>query len=94
MYESLTERQKLAALALKYYQGFNWEPKEGDYYTSSRADLELYRIAIIQDGIVSTEYCRNHDVPSVRAAWDLDGFTTSGFGPRRVYVPDWILEQP
>ena len=40
----LTEWQKIEAMALRFYSELQWVPKAGDYYTTSRADLELYRI--------------------------------------------------
>jgi len=90
-FEKLTEQQKLHSLAARFYQELEWVPKEGDYYTTSRADLELYRVVDIKDGKVFTEYCTN---PGLNIAeWDQSEFTTGGFGPKRVYVPDWILEK-
>lgn len=88
MKTSLTQDQKIQALALKYYQGYEWVPKAGDYYTTCRADLELYRVAKIEDGKIYTEYTTQ---PGVLTEWPLDSFTTYGFGLKRVYVPDFIL---
>lgn len=85
---SLTENQKLHALAYKYYQGAKWDPKKGDYYTTSRADLELYRIVDITDTKILTQYTTGSDAIS---EWDKDGFLTEGFGVNRVYVPDFIF---
>lgn len=79
----MTSQQKLVALSLRFYQGMKWEPKAGDYYTTSRADLELYRVVKIDAGKVFTEYCTR---PGVLTEWDEAGFTTEGFGPHRVYV--------
>lgn len=84
----LTEKQKLSALALKFYQGMQWKPEAGHFYTTSRADLELYRIAKIENGIVYTEYCTN---PGVFSEWAESEFIASGFGLRRVWVPDFIF---
>lgn len=81
--------QKLHALAAKYYQGVIWSPQKGDYYTSSRADLELYQIIEIQNNIITTIYCDKQCSPQ---AWGQNEFTTTGFGPNRVHVPLWILE--
>ena len=44
MRTKLTAEQKLQALSSKYYDGLEWQPKKGDYYTTSRNDLELYQI--------------------------------------------------
>ena len=85
---ALTPEQKLNALAYRFYQGGEWTPKAGDFYTTSRADLELYQVVKIEDGKVFTRYLIGSDVIS---EWDEAGFTTEGFGPRRVYVPDWVL---
>ena len=86
---ALTPHQKLSALAHRFYQGAQWQPKAGDYYTTSRADLELYRVAKIEEGKLFTEYCTQ---PGELTEWDSDTFTTEGFGPRRVHVPDFIIE--
>lgn len=84
----LTEKQKLNALAFKYYQGQKWEPKAGDYYTTSRADLELYQVVEVTEDKVKTKYL----IPdSPISEWDKSGFLTEGFGVNRVWVPDWVL---
>lgn len=91
----LTIEKKLQALSSKYYDFQEWQPKQGDFYTSARNDLELYRIAKIENGKVYTEYYHTEycDRPNGELSeWDLDGFTTEGFGVQRVYVPLWILD--
>lgn len=90
MYKKLTPMQKLYALSARYYQGVNWQPQKGDYYTSSRADLELYQIIDIHDGIVTTIYCDKQCSPQ---NWNEKEFTSIGFGMKRIHVPLWILEQ-
>lgn len=90
MYKSLTPLQKLYALAAKNYQGIKWTPQTGDYYTSARADLELYQVIEVKDGIIKTIYCDKQCSPQ---SWDETEFTTIGFGLHRVHVPLWILEQ-
>lgn len=87
---ALTPMQKLHALACRFYQAMQWEPKVGDYYTTSRADLELYQVVDVRDGKVFTRYT-DKDVPV--AEWDAAGFLTDGFGPRRVWVPNFVLER-
>lgn len=88
---SLTQNQKLEALAYKYYCGPRvWHPKAGDYYTSSRNDLQLYQIVAEDDEHFYTVYCTH---PDQRDAWKKEGFTTEGFGTNRVYVPEWILNE-
>lgn len=86
---ALTAQQKLAALACRFYQGLQWQPAAGDHYTTSRNDLELYRVAKIEGGKVYTEYCTK---PGVLTQWDEVGFATEGFGVRRVWVPPFVLE--
>lgn len=90
MHTVLTEAQKLQALSDRFYSHLPWVPESGHYYTTARADLELYRIAKIEDGKVFTEYCTN---PGQLSEWDEAGFTTGGFGPCRVWVSDYILEK-
>lgn len=90
MYTSLTAEQKLAALAARFYDGVEWRPKAGDYYTTSRADLELYRVVKVENGKLYTEYRTN---PGQLSEWDYAGFTTEGFGDRRVHVPDYVLNR-
>lgn len=87
----LTYQQKLDALAYRFYQGARWVPKAGDFYTTSRADLELYQIVDIKDGVVLTRYTEGSDTIS---KWPEDGFLTEGFGPKRVFVPEWVLNSP
>lgn len=84
----LTPAQKLKALATRYYDGLNWTPMAGDFYTTSRADCELYRIARIENGVVYTEYCTN---PGHYSQWKEGDFHTKDFGVRRVWVPHWVL---
>jgi hypothetical protein len=83
-----TTDMKLQAMAHKYYSGIKWEPKAGDYYTSSRADLELYKVIEVTDTKVKTVYVKPD---SEIAEWDKDGFTNEGFGLNRVYVPDFVF---
>ncbi|MCB5411797.1 hypothetical protein [Pseudogemmobacter faecipullorum] len=85
----LTMRQKLAALSLRFYQGMMWEPKPGDYYTTSRADLELYQVVSVEGGKVRTRYC-NGKTQTI-SEWPEAEFTSGGFGPKRVHVPDFVL---
>jgi len=78
---SLTYSQKLNALAHRFYQGAEWRPRSGDYYTTCRGDLELYRVAKIENGVVYTEYCTR---PGVYSEWPESEFTSQGFGTKRV----------
>lgn len=86
---SLTCNQKLNALAYRFYQGGKWIPKSGDFYTTSRADLELYKVVDVTDNKIMTKYCIGSDVIS---EWDKGTFLTKGFGINRVYVPDFIFD--
>ncbi len=88
MQTSLTYPQKLEALGARFYGGVRWKPKAGDYYTTTRADLELYRVVKIEDSKVYTEYCTS---PGILSCWEEEGFTHEGFGNSRVWVHDWIL---
>jgi hypothetical protein len=90
---SLTYQQKLDALSLRFYQGLEWAPKAGNYYTTSRADLELYQVVKIEGGKVFTRYCDQEKSGAI-AEWDEDSFTSGGFGPKRVWVPDFVLAAP
>lgn len=91
MFTSLTHQQKLEAVALKYYSMYQWQPQAGDYYTTCRADLELYQIVDIKDGKVFTKYMVGSDVVS---EWLEEEFLSpETFGAKRVYVPVWILDK-
>jgi hypothetical protein len=59
----LTPWQKLEALSMRYYGCVVWEPNAGDFYTTSRADLELYQVVDVTDTEVITRYC----TPNTRA---------------------------
>lgn len=87
----LTQTEKLEALALKYYQQYQWSPKKGDYYTTSRNDLELYLIVNEDDDYFYTKYC-NPNYGSDVSCWRKDEFLKD-FGINRVYVADWILKE-
>lgn len=87
----LTHEQKLEAMAHRFYQGAEWQPKAGDYYTTSRADLEVYKVIEVRDDVIVTDYTENSAGPS---EWPASEFLTEGFGPQRVWVPDWIFNTP
>ncbi|UDF29813.1 UNVERIFIED_ORG: hypothetical protein LHK14_00375 [Roseateles sp. XES5] len=84
----LTHQQKLDALAYRFYQGAAWEPKAGDFYTTSRADLELYQVVSVEGGVVRTRFTEGSDAI---AEWPEGEFLTGGFGPKRVFVPEWVI---
>ncbi len=85
----LTYEQKLQAMANRFYQGAEWSPKAGDHYTTSRADLEVYRVMDVADGVVYTAYTEGSKEIS---EWPAAEFLTEGFGPNRVHVPNWLLD--
>jgi hypothetical protein len=87
----LTYQQKLDALSYRFYQGGVWTPKAGDFYTTSRADLELYQVVSVEGGVVRTRFTEGTDAIS---EWPEAGFLTEGFGPRRVFVPEWVICAP
>lgn len=87
----LTPMQKLHALSGKFYSRLQWEPKAGDLYTTSRADLELYQVTAIRDGKVFTRY-RDGNRSIATSEWPEDEFLDPHtFGYARVHVPDWII---
>ena len=87
----LTKEQKLLAIRLKYYDGMEWNPKKGDYYTSSRNDLELYQIVDEDETFFYTNYCNPQQTTPNPAQWPKIDFK-KGFGEKRIYTPDWIFE--
>jgi hypothetical protein len=86
---SLTYKQKLQALSSKYYDGLEWQPKKGDYYTTSRNDLELYQIVDENETTFFTNYCGEKKSPEPHE-WLKTEFLEN-FGVNRVYVPDFIF---
>ncbi len=85
----ITINQKMHALSNAMYQGgVKWVLKAGDYYTSSRADLELYQVVSVENGKVKTIYTDREAEPM---EWDETTFLTEGFGLNRIHVPEWIL---
>lgn len=86
----LTSNQKLEALANKYYSNQIWNPKKGDYYTSSRNDLELYQIFNEDDKFFYTQYCSD-DYGDNSEEWEKEKFLLD-FGVNRVYVPNYIFD--
>jgi hypothetical protein len=89
MKTKLTPYQKLQALHDRFYSNMKWEPKKGDYYTTSRNDLELYHIIDEDEEYVYTIYCT--DPNQNRSKWKKSEFTSQGFGPCRVYVHGYII---
>lgn len=81
---------KLEAIAARFYQDVQWTPKVWDYYTICRHDLELFQI-VYED---RNEFRFNKVYPTkyeFTDKWVKKGFTTEGFGPRRVWIPPYVL---
>lgn len=85
----LTEKQKLEAVAYRFYQHGEWLPKAGDIYTTTRADLEAYEVVFSDESVVKTRYTEGSEEVS---EWPTEEFQTEGFGPNRLWVPPWVLE--
>jgi len=90
MRTKLTAEQKLQALSSKYYDGLEWQPKKGDYYTTSRNDLELYQIVDENETTFFTNYLDEKKALEPHE-WSKKQFLKD-FGERRVYVPDFVFE--
>lgn len=90
MKTKLTPEQKLSALSLKYFSGLEWNPKKGDYYTTTRDDLELYQIVDETPILFITKYC-NPDHGQETSEWVKEEFLED-FGVYRVFVPDTIIK--
>ncbi|UTU07788.1 hypothetical protein CcrC1_gp103 [Caulobacter phage C1] len=86
----LTLEQKLRALENRFYNRATWEPKPGDLYTTSRADLELYEVVDVADGHICTRYRTQPDGAISR--WPAEEFLAEHtFGHARTHVPNWVI---
>lgn len=80
---------KLKAIAMKYYQHLQWNPKIGDLYTIVRADNEVFEIVDgkknhIEPAELHIKTRTNtQDIPTI---FPERGFTTEGFGQYRVFI--------
>lgn len=90
MNPKLTAEVKLQDFEVRFYQYIKWQPKKGDYYTTTRSDLELYQVIDIDDEFIYTKYCDKERGDSV-SKWEKEKFTTEGFGDRRMHVPNYLL---
>lgn len=72
-----------------------WQPKQGDYYTSTRADLELYCIFDESAHHLFTIYCDTSKYGDGvnPAKWPKSEFL-EGFGINRVQVKPYIFDLP
>jgi hypothetical protein len=88
-----TAERKLHALAHRFYGGIGagWVPKAGDFYTLTRATLELFQVARVEDGQVWIVNCLGAPETVQESPFPLEGFSTEGFGINRVHVGDWIF---
>ena len=90
---TLTPWQKLSALAMRFYQNRNWDPDVGDYFTTTRADLNLYQIVGMDHGKVRTKSC--DPTKSAILSWDLEHFLIDPtIGYARVWVSTTFLNTP
>lgn len=94
MKTSLTTTEKLKAFAFTFYHSSihtKWQPKKGDYYTTTREDLELYQIVDEDDEHLYTNYVNGRsDSPT---KWSKKEFLDpNGFGSRRLWIPEWCFE--
>lgn len=86
----LTYKQKCQALSERFYNVVEnpWQPKKGDYYTSTRHDNELYQIVDEDEEYFYTVYCDNDSVAP--AKWKKEIFLKE-WGLNRVYVAPHVL---
>lgn len=87
------EKQKLAALAFRFYQHAKWEPEVGDYYCLTREGLELFQISRSDgDNFYIKRVFAPGQEPSEEMSdpWPIAEFQ-SGFGDNRVWVPKTFL---
>lgn len=82
-------RQKLTAIHIKHYQGDEWLPQAGDFFTTLRADLALFQISKIDGRQV---FVVSVDDGNQESAYDLGNFTSGGTGSLRVHVPKFVLD--
>jgi len=90
----LTPWQKLQALAMRFYSRMEWPLPvlPGQYYTTSRADLELYQVVDVKDGKIYTRYCDPERGGSI-SIWSEEEFLSpETFGYPRVWVHPAYLE--
>jgi hypothetical protein len=80
---------KLAAIELKYFKGYQWEPKLGDYFTNVTNDFDLYQI-LDDDGDVFTILNTCGVVKPIK--WRKDDFVNGEFFKNRVHIPSYMLK--
>lgn len=88
----LTLKIKLAAISLKYYSLYKWEPKAGDFFTTSRNDCELYQIVAIDEELVYTKYYEPSFSDTISTCLKDDFLSEHTFGRHRVHVPEWAFK--
>lgn len=87
----LTPEMKLQCFQFKYYNGLEWIPKKGDFYTTTRADLEVYQVVDVDEEFIYTKYTSELSSGEI-SKWDKDKFLTEGFGDRRMWIPDFLIK--
>jgi hypothetical protein len=99
MHTGLTETQKLHVLATNFYGQLPgnysqryWKPKKGDYYTTPRADLQLYQIVDEDDEYLYTIYCDPQMQSGFPPAKWLKTEFLEGFGVNRLYVFEYVFD--
>lgn len=99
-----TLEQKMQAISEHLYcsQGRPpWTPYVDAYYTIIRNDTELYQVVVIDTfrGVVQFKRvddqhladCKEHGFENNVQEFDIEGFTTEGFGINRIPVAEHVL---
>lgn len=89
--QGITDKQKLTAMAYRFYQNAKWEPKVGDYYTITRDDNQLCRIVGESETMFWVKLSWPDGQVSVASEFEKEGFATKDFGLNRIFVPEWAL---
>jgi len=89
-HQELDFEQKVEAMSLKHYDGYQWKPKAGDFYTTDRNDLELYQIVDEDEDHFCTNYCDHENRTDEPAIWLKDSFLRD-FGIHRCHITHELL---
>ena len=90
-----TLEQKMAALAMRFYQGMKWEPKVGDHYCLTREGTELFTITRTdgENFFIQRVYAPGQtESHEQQDPWPIAKFQED-FGVNRVWVHPIILER-
>ena len=85
----LAYQQKMAAIELKHFRGYKWEPKKGDYFTNITNDFDLYQILDDEGNIFSV---LNTDGQAKVVNWLKEDFLNGDFFQHRVHIPNYLLK--